>query len=450
MTLHIGIEEWETRYIRGFEPSPEDRASLAAIAETGRLDVDQLADGLRIRAKHWVGSIGLTTISIQILPKVARSNLNVLRMVGYASGISALERLKSERQMSKGDDLLELLILLIAEASEKLVRNGLHADYIEQDEALPYVRGRIRITPYITSRASKPTTVPCTHDEHTTDIDDNRLLAGALALAYARATSRDVKRRVRATLEAFEEACGGRVEPSEAADIKTTYHRLNAHYQEAHALARVLFEGFSLSDARAQSTRSFAFLIDMNRLFELFLLRLLESLAASSGASIAYQESHRGVIVDTIQSRPARSLRPDYILTARTRRRLPIDAKYKYRTGGADDADVYQAFLYAYTISDLDTTLVIHPKTDPHQRHERLRIQGKGRDALNVHTHALDLPIVLEEALATAFGTESQALVDSINQCSRDPSTLIEVDASQATRASSRRTPSPLWRARTV
>jgi 5-methylcytosine-specific restriction enzyme subunit McrC len=57
-----------------------------------------------------------------------------------------------------------------------------------------------------------------------------------------------------------------------------TYHRLNEHYRNPHALAWLILDGLGTRDVLVTGeTNCFAFLIDMNRLFQMFVFRLVDS-----------------------------------------------------------------------------------------------------------------------------------------------------------------------------
>jgi 5-methylcytosine-specific restriction enzyme subunit McrC len=60
------------------------------------------------------------------------------------------------------------------------------------------------------------------------------------------------------------------------------YHRQNEHYKPAHDLALLVLEGLGVEDvlAPAETTRSFVSLIDINRLFERFVHRILREALA--------------------------------------------------------------------------------------------------------------------------------------------------------------------------
>ena len=110
--------------------------------------------------------------------------------------------------------------------------------------------------------------VACRFDEYTPDIIENRYLKAAtrLALRVPGVAPEDRQRLLREVIS-LEDAADVPVLPDELDRIAFT--RLNAHYQPALRLARLLLANLTLADRRGHHGAS-SFLVDMNRLFEDF------------------------------------------------------------------------------------------------------------------------------------------------------------------------------------
>src|SRR3712207_9518099 len=75
-------------------------------------------------------------------------------------------------------DLYERLAGLLSRLVLDRTRRGLYRAYLTRSEHLPYVRGRLEAR----QLSLKPWTVdlPCTYEDHTADIEDNRILSWTL------------------------------------------------------------------------------------------------------------------------------------------------------------------------------------------------------------------------------------------------------------------------------
>src|SRR4029079_2124512 len=122
------------------------RLAVALSASEGRLEITELSDGVRFDASAWVGVVRLTDLEVRVVPKLVGENLGVLRMLEYSSGLGALARLESARTLAADRDgsLVDLLALLLAEASLSIAKRGILSDYVTREEGLPRLRGRLR------------------------------------------------------------------------------------------------------------------------------------------------------------------------------------------------------------------------------------------------------------------------------------------------------------------
>src|SRR5690606_19593817 len=123
-----------------------DRELVKRIGEGGdrRLQIDELRTGIRIQTRSWIGVVRLESVEIRIAPKLAGDHLGLVRLLEVVSSLDRLQRLDGDPSIeAAGDNLLDLLSLLFAEATEKVLRRGILSGYQEYEEDLAVVRGRI-------------------------------------------------------------------------------------------------------------------------------------------------------------------------------------------------------------------------------------------------------------------------------------------------------------------
>jgi 5-methylcytosine-specific restriction enzyme subunit McrC len=427
----VELVEWSSRELPGarLTRTDWDLADALSGGEGGRLEVDEHRGGVRIRARSWVGVVRFESFEVRVVPKLAGGNLGLVEMIELATGLDALRRIPAARDLdARGTDLFDLIALLLAEASEAVARQGIFADYIEREDELPVVRGRILAESQLLRRFGRMDRIGCRFDEHDRDVAENQLLALALSACARRSQHAMVRQRVRRIHALFEEVCSMEgVNPGALLD-EMTYHRMNAHYATAHGLARIVVEGLGVDDLlRGGDTPSFAFLIDMNRLFERFLWRLMERLLADRAYRVHYQKASRSILWDPVANRPYTHVVPDLVLekVGGTRSKLPIDAKYKLYDGRkASTGDIYQAFLYAYAFGEEAgnrRALVVHPaSTDRLDAPARLQVHDAQRLS-GAEIRVLSLPVarVLAELRGgAAMGRACAWLVEAVEDAS--------------------------------
>ncbi len=428
-TFELG--EWQSRLIDGETLTPTDqqlKQNLEA-GEEGRLVVDELRSGVRITARSWVGVVRFERFEVRVVPKLAGDELGLVEMIEFATGLDALRRASSARTLhAEGAGLVDLLALLLAEAAEAILRGGILADYVEREDELLVLRGRLLGDQQVMRRFGQVDRLVCRFDEHEQDIVENQLLAAALGRCSTHVSHESVRRRVRRLLGVFQEVCRADTLDLEALRHRgIVYHRLNDHYRDAHKLAWLLLDGLGTRDLLASGkTRCFAFLIDMNRLFEMFVFRLVDQLLAGTGFHLHYQRSDRSIIVDASTNQPYARVVPDLLIEATDptlAARVAVDAKYKlYDQRKLDSGDVYQGFLYAYAFGGaggrvLPTALLLYPSSTRTSRAVRLRVLSPQTSAgAEILAVGFAIPEALTEAMRGIRGPVTQVITEAIQQ----------------------------------
>lgn len=423
------LVEWESRVVDATIGSTDSKLiQELASGEEGRLLVEELKAGVRITARSWVGVVRFENFEVRITPKLAGDNIGLVEMIEFTTGILALRRNSSARTLHTDDaGLLDLLALLLAEACEGILRGGLLADYVEREDDLPVIRGRLLGDQQILRRFGQIDRLICRYDEHEQNILENQLLAAALGVCAVRVRHDSVRQRVRRLLAIFHEICNPDELNLDAARSQMIYHRMNEHYRHAHELAWLLLDGLGTRDLLTSGkTLCFAFLIDMNRLFEMFVYRLVDRLLLGKQVRVRYQYGDRSIIVNALTNQGYSRVIPDVVVesgNADATVRIAVDAKYKlYDEKKLGSGDIYQSFLYAYAYGTsrdhtLPTAVIVYPASTRTTQSLKLRVQGKqGLFAAEILALGISIPEALAEVRRVDHGPVTRALVDAINQ----------------------------------
>src|SRR5207302_1038635 len=182
------------------------------------------------------------------------------------------------------------------------------------------------------------------------------------------ASDPDLKQRMTRLAAAFAEYCDPLGIDPGSAEQKLEYNRRNEHYRVAHILALLLLRNMDLRDMySAGYSPAVAFLLDMNPLFEQFVTRLVQTAMVGEAINVVPQRRTSSLIINEATGGTYSRVIPDMLLTVDgTRRRLPVDAKYKlYDNRTIDPADIYQVFLYAYAFQSHEVpipgAMIIYP-----------------------------------------------------------------------------------------
>ncbi len=315
-----------------------------------------------------VGAIQIGELAIDIQPKMPLDRL--LFLISYS--VDPKHWLDLDFRFGERDSLLEAIIPGFVAQTRRALRRGLLQGYISIEDSLATVRGRIRFDDQLRDRHGIFPPVEVRYDEFTEDVTENRVIKAALArLGRLRIRSADVRRSLRAYDAALANVSLIEYHPSQLPEIGWT--RLNAHYKSAVELAKLILRSTSFEVGHG-TVRSTSFLVDMNRVFEEFVvIALRESLGLS--ATAFPQGNHKHSM--HLDLRRQISLQPDISWWQGSECQFVGDVKYKrVDHRGVKHADIYQ--LLAYTIAaNLPGGLLVYAAGEADGTMHEIRHLGK-------------------------------------------------------------------------
>lgn len=335
--------------------SEEQVATLSDKALRKALGIDITPEGngvYTLRPGSTVGALEIGDLSLHIRPKVCIRRL--LYMALYAAG--EVKPQDESFPFAQADPTLaDLMAWRLGRAAADAFARGLWHDYRVEEEALHTVRGRIMVAEQIRRRFDMPLPVEVRYDEYTEDVLANRLIKAAARLLRGMRLSdsraREGLRHIDATLANVTPV---RYPSHDVPEVKFT--RLNDHYREAVAIARLVLRHWFHEAQRAkpdgEPVRVPGFLMDMNVVFQQFVTRKLrEVMRASENTLRSDKKMPRTIHLAVNEERKKEFLlKPDlswwdggdYGYT------FVGDAKYKRIDDRAvQNADIYQALAYA-------------------------------------------------------------------------------------------------------
>ena len=333
-----------------------------------------------------IGALEIGDLSVSIRPKLGIGR--VLFLASYAMGAFKL-RNRERFDFRDEETLVEVLVPAFASAARRAFARGLLHGYRTEDETLHTVRGRIRIGEQIRRRFGIPVPTEVRYDDFTDDVLMNRLVKAAAArLSLMRIRSP----RSRANLGWIDARLDNvaLVEFSPNAVPDASFNRLNGHYREVVALARLILRHSAIETERGV-TRAVGFLMDMNRVFQDFVTLALREALGLSDRTFRSDSGIRGVTLDEGGSV---ELKPDLSWWDGQDCTFVGDAKYKrVRDDRVPNADLYQLLAYA-TALDLPGGLLVYAQGEADDVAHRVRHAGK-----RLEVSALDLSGTIDHLL---------------------------------------------------
>ena len=324
----------------------------------------------QVKLAQFCGVIGLGERVLEILPKTQDSDSSAEDCRGVLLRLLRLtERFPQFQHQAVGQHLrraplLEAFIAAFFSAVSTLTRGGLLKQYLEHEDDLTVVRGRIAVTRQLGAHANRLDRVACVFDELTIDNGWNRVLKKAIHCTRPWIRSVELNRQWVELMGVLQDVDDARLS---GADVeRLAFNRQADRYRAAIDWARWILALLAPA-LRAGRSEAPALLFDMNKLFESAVGRVARRrMHADSGLAVAVQDTSRSLatVVSQNHVEPGFRLRPDLVF--RRGDAVVAVADTKWKLIGCDskrrlmpaEADMYQMHAYATAFQCRELALI--------------------------------------------------------------------------------------------
>ncbi|MGD9525454.1 MAG: McrC family protein [Dehalococcoidia bacterium] len=312
-----------------------DGCQAAALESTGLVRVRSGGNGVwQLIPRGRVGAVRIDDVEVVVSPKVGIARL--LFLLGYAADPGFRPE---DVDGVLDDDLWPAIAETLCRHAERAVMRGILQGYVAREEALPLVRGRIRIADQLARRPGMLLPIEVRYDEFDVDIAENRILRSALRRML---TVPRVAPAVRARLSHLDGRLD-RATPLVAGTPIPSWRptRLNSQYHAALRLSDIVLRHQSF-EVGPGGVSVAAFVVDMARVFEDFVATALrEAWLARPGRTWPQYPT-------TLDIDDAVRMKVDVVHLVDGEPRIVADAKYKLESaaGTYPNADQYQVLAY--------------------------------------------------------------------------------------------------------
>ncbi|HQP76119.1 MAG TPA: hypothetical protein PL069_01860 [Saprospiraceae bacterium] len=335
------------------------------------------------KAGNYVGVIRYDDITIQILPKIFESshqrkdetvrsvNAHLIWWLSYGG------KIKLPKSRTYWDtyelDLPDILIFLFASLTKEDLIFNKHQTYVESEESLNVVRGRIDFKKYLTNYVTaNPHIIPCIYSSLEIDNPFNRIVKYTARMLHSHTENKEIRRLLEEIDWILDDVS---LMPASVNDCnKVKISNLNDTMQVIIDYCRLFISGLTLKSSE-DDLDIFAFLIPMEDLFEDFIFGFIKERFEyqNNVLSIVGQSGNKENQTQWLATERTKKdvryvfpIRPD-IYVNRTNGDLILDTKYKKiyskeeakelgrLKSGASIDDIYQMIGYAikYKVSKI-------------------------------------------------------------------------------------------------
>ncbi|MFW2567757.1 McrC family protein [Aliarcobacter butzleri] len=315
------------------------------IIDTKELHSYFTLDWKDLKAKQYCGILNFDNQDFYILPKIANhndekdaeQNLNIfIYMLMYAYDV----KLSNEQIASCANQkhtILEVFIQMFANGLLQELKKGMYKKYIIEQDNLSVLKGKYLINENLKYNFTK-NKIYCEYDEFSENNSLNQFFL--YTVKYLQKFVKDKKLLKQCEL-IFDEVEYKQVDINRLETIN--FNRLNVRFRISFEIALLLLrQSIPLFN---KDKKSFAFLFDMNVLFEKFIARMIIEIEPK--AKIQNSDKFGNLI-----------LKPDIILNNQI-----IDTKYKKIKSIEDikQSDKFQAFAYGVSYG-VNNVMLLYPK----------------------------------------------------------------------------------------
>jgi 5-methylcytosine-specific restriction enzyme subunit McrC len=288
-----------------------------------------------LNPNQYVGLIMLPSgVRLQVTPKVPLANL--FYMISTAFEIPWPFR-EEVAQLEQFQDVLAAIAQIFAELVEQRLDLGLFRSYVEEEENLSFVRGRISLTEDVRHNLLARHRIYCRYAEFTWDIEENQIIRQVAHLLAGWGFQKALRLRLSRLDTALAEVQPTTLPSSVIGRFR--YNRFDEDYRQIHQLCKLFLEGSSLHE-EIGVWDSRAFLLDMNKLFETFVTELLQVRARHGLRVAAQSELALGEDGEV-------NMIPDLIIQSSSGPVVVADCKYKQTESESyKNHDFYQILAY--------------------------------------------------------------------------------------------------------
>ncbi len=373
MAKQIVLKEFESlQYKNDSEENYIDKTTFEAI-EKFVLENEQTALYLKIttkkgfgkvlQAQNYVGVIQTKDgTTIEILPKIKQfdkdKSKEILIKMLKTLRKSPFKNFNTANLRAHKMPLLEIFISMFLEELAKLIQKGIKSDYVQKEENLKFLKGKLKISEQIKYNTIHKERFFVLYEEFTSDRVENRLIKTTLEFLYKKSKSNKNQQRIREFLFVFDEI-------KISHNIKTDFEKIKLNrqmkdYDQVLLWCKTFLLENSFSPYKGDDI-AFALLFDMNLLFESYVYSYLKKSAKFENIKNQHKEHH--LAYENEKGKFA--LKPDIVINDG---KIIIDTKWKILSEnksnqGISQSDMYQLYAYGKKYKS-ENLYLIYPKDE--------------------------------------------------------------------------------------
>lgn len=296
-----------------------------------------------LKSRQYCGILCYENQDYYLLPKISNhenTNLNIfIYMLRFVYDIKLENEDIASSANINSENFLEMFIELFAKNLLSEFKKGTYKEYITNQDNLTILKGKYLINENIKYNFTN-NKIYCEYDEFSENNTLNQFFLYAIRYLQKFVKNKKILKQCELILDEVE------YKQIDINKLDIYFNRLNSRFKLSFELALLLLsKSIPLFE---KDKKSFAFLFDMNLLFEKFIAKIIDK--NYDGVELGSKNKIFGAL----------RLKPDIIVDSK---KLIIDCKYKkIDEKKIDRSDKYQMYAYGNNFDNIDTTMLLFPQ----------------------------------------------------------------------------------------
>lgn len=314
----------------------------------------------KLIAQHWVGTISLRDLNIEILPKlygsVSEEQLRavLMRMILVSHQKPSAREIPGMTKLDK-NSMMEILIDTFLSLLERYVQDGLRHSYKKIEKNINRVKGTMVFNKQFSRNMLKPAKFWCKYSIFTADNEINQFFKLCLRIMNSVSNDPQNKRRIKFLQPIFSDFVNVSKEKALLKDI--TFNSTNQNAEESYTYGKLFLKSI-FSTLNAGNIPINMMLFDMNTLFELFIFRVARIVYKNKAS---YQMRGNYLLERDSDRKKYIALRPDITIKNDDDNYSIVDTKWKIPKTFSKESDVYQMNSYSTSIDKVKEIVLLYP-----------------------------------------------------------------------------------------
>jgi 5-methylcytosine-specific restriction enzyme subunit McrC len=282
---------------------------------------------IRIRTKNHVGVIEFENFTLRVKPKFVKSVENFGKLIDFTNNLKDQPFDNEIKFVGDYKEPMEIIIKNFVETTQKLIHQGLYRSYVEHQEDVSFLRGKLIMKQQILNDLKFNMKFNCEFDEFTSNNLENQIILFTLKLCKFLTKFNHKKKLIQKLIHQIDSQIDDkRITIQDFRKI--SYTRLNTRYEKPHHLAKIIIKNIGMQNLNYQKTKFIIpFFVKMYDVWEQFLENLFKYYYDDE-LMIKPQDYHNAWFKD---GQKDQGIKPDIIIKSRDNQILSIiDAKYMH------------------------------------------------------------------------------------------------------------------------